>query len=138
MDKLKLAVPGKPAYLTGMRLFIGSVAATAGFDIEKCEDIKTAVGEACKNVACHGVEGFTDEYEVKCEIEDGLIEITVADICGRHSLEKIAKPCLNCPKEGDLGIFVIKSLMDAVEFGKDENGYKYIKMTKNANVSERF
>lgn len=131
MDKLKLTVPGKPEYLTGMRLFVGSVASNAGFDIEQCEDIKTAVGEACKNVSCHGAVGFSEEYQLICSVEEGKMEILVKDKCDVHTLEKIAKPCQNCPKEGDIGIFVIKSLMDELEYGQDEEGYKFIKMVKN-------
>ena len=50
--------------------------------------------------------------------------------CDTHSLQKLAKPCQNCPKEGDLGIFVIQSLMNEVVFGKEEDGRKSIKMVK--------
>ena len=32
MDRLSLKIPGKPEYIKGTRLFIGSVAANAGFD----------------------------------------------------------------------------------------------------------
>lgn len=131
MDKLSLKVPGKPEYLTGMRLFIGSVAANAGFDIEECEDIKTAVDEACKNISCHGTQGFSEQYELSCQVDEGKLEILVIDRCDKHSLEKIQKPCLNCPKEGDLSLLVIKSLMNSLEFGQDETGYKFIKMVKN-------
>ena len=64
MDKLQFIVPGKPEYLTMVRLAIGSIATTAGFDLDACEDIKTAVSEACKNVSCHGFDGFSDQYEI--------------------------------------------------------------------------
>ena len=53
-DKLKFVIPGKPEYITMVRLAVGSIADTAGFDYEEIEDIKTAVSEACKNITCHG------------------------------------------------------------------------------------
>ncbi|MGN0658116.1 MAG: ATP-binding protein [Emergencia sp.] len=130
MDNLKFSIPGKPEYLTMVRLAIGSIASTAGFDIDAAEDIKTAVSEACKNVSCHGFEGFSDKYELQCSVEKGRIEIIVKDDCDEHTLAKLAKPCRNCPKEGDLGIFVIQSLMNEVVFGKETDGHKSIKMVK--------
>ena len=114
-----------------VRLAISSIATTAGFDLDAVEDMKTAVCEACKNVSCHGFEGFSDKYEVECNVEKGRIEIIVKDDCDDHTLEKSSKPCQNCPSEGDLGIFVIESLMSDVEFGRGEDGRKSIKMVKS-------
>ena len=34
MDQLKFTIPGKPEYLTMLRLAVSSVAATAGFDLD--------------------------------------------------------------------------------------------------------
>jgi len=45
MDNLEFIIPGKPEYLTMVRLAIGSIAATAGFNLDAVEDIKTAVSE---------------------------------------------------------------------------------------------
>lgn len=130
MDNLKFIIPGKPEYLTMVRLAISSIATTAGFDLDAVEDMKTAVCEACKNVSCHGFDGFSDKYEVQCNVEKGMIEIIVKDDCDNHTLEKDCKPCQNCPSEGDLGIFVIESLMSEVEYGRGEDGRKSIKMVK--------
>lgn len=130
MDNLKFTIPGKPEYLTMVRLAIGSVANTAGFDMDDVDDIKNAVEEACKNVSCHGFDGFSDEYEVSCSVEKGRIEITIKDNCDVHTLEKLSKPCQNCPSEGNLGIYVIQSLMNEVEFSKEQDGRKIIKMVK--------
>lgn len=130
MDHLKFIIPGKPEYLTMVRLAITSVATTAGFDLEEAEDIKTAVCEACKNVSCHGFSGFSDQYEVDCDVEKGKIDIIVKDDCSKHTLEKLNPPCRKCPQEGDLGIFVIESLMNEVTFDRDEDGRKRIRMTK--------
>ncbi len=130
MDNLKFIIPGKPEYLTMVRLAISSIAATAGFDLEAVEDMKTSVCEACKNISCHGYKGFSDKYEVECNVAPGYIEIRVKDDCDQHTLAKTCAPCHNCPSEGDLGIYVIESLMSDVEFGRAEDGRKQIKMVK--------
>ena len=133
MDKLKFEIPGKPSYLTMVRLAISSVATSANFDIDSIEDIKTAVTEACKRISCHGFEGFSDKYELKLEVEEKHIEIDVTDECDKHTLEKVDKPCKMCPQDGDLSLMVIKSLVNDVRVTTSEkNGRKSIHMTKLA------
>lgn len=128
-DLLKFSIPGKPEYLKIAKLAIGSAAGTADFDIEAIEDIEIAVGEACKNISCHGFNGFSNFYEVECQIEDEKITITVTDNSCGHEIEKYKKPCLDCPNEGNLGIYIIKSLMNEVEIIKKDSGNS-IRMVK--------
>ena len=128
MDRIKITIPGKPEYLTMVRLAIGSVATTAGFSIDDIEDIKTAV-EECKNVTCHGHDKRADEYEVECAVEAGRLEITITDICECHTLEKVNKACRHCPGEGNIALYMMQTLMDEVSV-KNEDGRKSIKMVK--------
>lgn len=129
-DNIKFTVPGKPEYLTLVRLSVGSAADLAGFDYEQIEDIKTAVSEACRTVSCHGFEGFAEEYTIECVIEEGRIEILISDTGRKHDVEKKAKPCFDCPNEGNLAIFVAKSLMDTVDVVENEQGAKCVRMVK--------
>lgn len=130
MDNIQFQIPGRPEYLTMVRLAISSVANKAGFDLDAVEDIKTAVSEACKFISCHGYDGFSDKYSVECNVEEGYIQIIVRDDCGTHTIEKGNKPCKFCPSEGDLGIYVIDTLMTSVKCGREKDGQKFIKMEK--------
>ena len=130
-DLLRFSIPGKPDYVQMVRLAIASVAGKAKFDMEAIEDIKVSVGEACKNITCHGHEGWAASYGVDCELFDTRIVITVTDNCGCHDLVKGERPCRVCPDEGNLAIFVIQSLMDEAEFTEDDEGNKCIRMVKN-------
>lgn len=129
-DRLQFVVPGKPEYITIVRLAVASAANSAGFDVDEVEDIKTAVSEACKNISCHGSEGFAEEYSVECSLEQGRMEILVTDMSTSHKIQKLQKPCLDCPNEGDLGLYIIKSLMNNVELLTQKDGKKTIKMIK--------
>ena len=129
-DKLTFVIPGKPEYITMVRLAVGSAADNAGFNIDQIEDIKNAVGEACKNICCHGSEGWAEEFQVECLIDDEKMEIYVKDKSTEHNVKKIYRPCLDCPNEGDLALFVITSLMDKLEIIKEENCKNTIKMVK--------
>jgi len=112
-DLLKFSIPGKPEYVRVVRLAVSSAANCAGFDMDAIEDIKVAVSEACTNVVRHGGR---DEncYEVECTIEADKFIILVTDACGGYNTEEYREPTLCELKEGGLGIFIIKALMDEV------------------------
>lgn len=129
-DKLTFVIPGKPEYITMVRLAVGSAADNAGFNIDQIEDIKNAVGEACKNICCHGSDGWAEEFQVECLIDDEKMEIYVRDKSTEHNVKKLYKPCLDCPNEGDLALYVITTLMDKLEIIKEENCKNTIKMVK--------
>jgi len=130
-DKLKFSIPGRPQYLQMVRLAVGSLATQSKYDVEKVEDIQLAVEEACKLVACHGQDGFSEFYEIEVEMHEEQMEIVVSDFC---TCNKIDKNCLHfcsrCPEEGNLGPFVIESLMDKFET-EAHDGNRRIKMVKN-------
>lgn len=130
-DLLKFSIPGKPEYVQMVRLAIGSVACKANFDMETVEDIKVAVSEACKNVFCHGFEGFSNCYEITCKMDENEMCIDVKGAHGGEDLVKHEKPCTNCPDDGNLALAVIRSLMDHVEIETGEDGNRHIVMVKN-------
>lgn len=131
-DILKFSIPGKPEYVGTVRLAISSLANSAGFDIEAVEDIKVAVSEACTNVVCHGKPNREECYEVACEVGDGRIIISIVDHAGGYDTAKYQRPLINCdcPKEGGLGIFIIKALMDEVDIFSELGTGTSIKMVK--------
>ena len=134
-DILKFSVPGKPEYVGTVRLAISSLANCAGFDIEAVEDIKVAVSEACTNVVCHGKPDREECYEVACEVGDERIIIYVIDRAGGYDTAKYQRPVMDCdcPKEGGLGIFIIKALMDEVDIFSELGMGTSIKMVKYLN-----
>lgn len=113
-DVLRLSLPGKPEYVSTVRMVISSLANTAGFDVEAIEDMKVAVSEACTNVVCHGTSD-AGLYEVSFEIDENQFRISVQDQGEGVDMNTYQKPNLDCPKEGGLGLFIIQTLMDEVE-----------------------
>lgn len=130
-ELLKMKVPGDPEYIQIAKMAAGSAASLEGFDIEKVEDIRMAVGEACKVITCHGSDCWSEYYQLSMEMKGDRLEISVADASGGvHNQTKKAKPCLDCPKEGDLGVHIIKTIMDEFEIDSKEKGYKSLRMVK--------
>ncbi len=130
-DIFKFSIPGKPDYVSMVRIAIASLASNAGFNVEAIDDIKVAVSEACKFVTCHGHEGWSNRYDVVCEIGETQIRIMVNDSTEGHDLYKNTRSCANCPGEGELGIFIIDTLMDEIQISEKTDGCKSINMVKN-------
>lgn len=132
-DLLKFTVPGNPEYVKIVKMAVGSAAANCGFTVDAIEDMGIAVGDACKLITCHGFDGWSDSYDIECTIEDDKMTIEVKDDLCKHGIQKdlTRRPCMDCPNEGNLGIHVIRTLMDEVEIIKEaENKKKSIKMVK--------
>ncbi len=133
-DYIRYEVTGKPEYLRAVRMSIGVLADTVGFNMEEVEDIKVAVEEAGKAVMCHGLEQWVGKYEIECKIEKEKLSISIID-SGEKSgepIEKTYKACRNCPEDGNLVMMLLKMLMDKVEIKTEEkDGKKGILMVKN-------
>lgn len=132
-DILKFSVPGKPEYVGTIRLAVSSLANCVGFDIEAVEDIKVAVSEACTNVVCHGKINRDECYEVACEIGEERIIISIIDRAGGYDMSQYQRPVMDDLKEGGLGIFIIKALMDEVDIFSEIGMGTSIKMVKYLN-----
>ena len=132
-EKIKMIMPGNPKYIMVTELAVEAAAVQAGFDLEAVNDIKLATGEACKQVICHGFEGWCSCYEVECETDGEKIIIKILESDCGHKVPKKGKICLDCPREGDLSVEIMRTLMDEIEIkkpGSDEEGKKSIIMTK--------
>lgn len=130
-DLLKFTVPGNPEYIEIVKIAVKSAAGKYGFSLEEIDDIGMAVGEACKLTTCHGFDGWSNSYDIELTIGDENFTILVKDDVCRHEIVKGARPCMDCPNEGNLGLHVIKSLMDEVDIVREEGKKNSIRMVKN-------
>ena len=112
---MRFSVPGKPEYVSMIRLAVSSAANTAGFNIEEIDDIKIAVSEACTNVVCHGQLNENDVYEVICNIGENEFFISVEDKAGGYDVDEYKKPSIDELKPGGMGLYIIQALMDKVD-----------------------
>ncbi len=129
-DVIKLSVPNKPEYVSVIRLTATGIANRMGFDIEKIEDIKVAISEACTNAITHGKCKEETNFHIDFYADEEKITISVYDN-GKGCLSKnIKTPNLGELKEGGLGIFIIKTLMDDVKVLSNKGKGTLIKMTK--------
>jgi len=131
MERFTMTLPGDLQYIQTAKMAVGSIASIGGFDVEALEDIRMAVGEACKCITCHNQAFWSDSYRLTAILDDAALTITVVDGDPEHHKPKGNRICLDCPQDGDLAIEIIRSIMDDMSLDKDGKGTVTITMRKD-------
>lgn len=102
--------------------------------VEQLADIKTAVSEAVTNCIVHGYEGTWGYITLECEIDDGLVTITVTD-CGRgiSDVGLARQPLYTSRPElerSGMGFTVMETFMDSVDVQSAPGWGTKVTMTK--------
>ena len=131
---VEVSLPNKLGYERIAMECSASFAKIVGFAQERIEDLKTAVAEACINAIVHGNQGHPDtRVQVTMKFNDDIFSVSVKD--GGNGIPHLPKDKtvmqsiekLEPPK--GLGTYLIKQLMDEVEFNdmtKDGHAVKMV------------
>lgn len=134
-DIISLTLPNAPEYVSIARLALSGIANRMGFNIEDIEDLKVAVAEACTNAIKHGC-GEESNYSIEFSVLKDKLRIEIEDGGTGFDYKNLKDPDLSKPKEGGLGLFIIKTLMDEVEiFNNNRSCGTKIIMCKNLGES---
>lgn len=121
---IEISLPNKLGYERIAMACSATFAKIVGFSSERVEDLKTAVSEACINAMEHGNKNDPDaRVVVNMHYEDRVFSVSVTDQGkGKWNSEEcceepdIDKKIMNLQTPRGLGIFLIKHLVDQVEF----------------------
>ena len=130
---VEVSLPNKLGYERIAMHSAASFAKIVGFLPERIEDLKTAVSEACLNAMEHGNKCHPDKRVViTMNYEEGVFSVTVVDEGeGIEVLPEdpdIEQKIENLETPRGLGIFLIKNLVDQVEFNKMTNEGHMVRM----------
>lgn len=130
-----LQLPSHTDYLDVIREFISKLANEAGFDEENVHKIALALDEACTNVIRHAYDGGDEEYvEVEAKVDRRGMTITVSDSGRGFDPDAIETPniekLLAQHKFGGFGLYIIKTVMDDVNFHIEPGVRNQVQMTK--------
>ncbi len=114
LGTVELRIPSKAEWVAVARLAVAAVANRLNFSIEDIEDVKLAVAEACTN-CIQRAEG-SDQIQITCETGPEGLTVRVRDFGRGTHPEGIQSPRADEPRVDGLGIFLIRSLMDSVEY----------------------
>ena len=130
---IEVSLPNKLGYERIAMHSAASFARIVGFVPERIEDLKTAVSEACLNAMEHGNKCHPDKRVIiTMNYEEGVFSVTVVDEGeGIEVLPEdpdIEEKIENLETPRGLGIFLIKNLVDQVEFNKMTNEGHMVRM----------
>jgi serine/threonine-protein kinase RsbW len=116
---VELKIPAKAEWVAVARLAVAAVASRLHFSVDEIEDIKLAIAEACTNCIQHGSE--SDHIEITSEVASDEVRVSVRDRSVAHRLESVVNGAgfAEGKRTEELGIFLIRALMDEVTYRAD-------------------
>lgn len=131
---IRLTIPADACWLTVARLTVSGVASRLGASYEEVDDIKVAVSEACTNAIDHAFREPSSGPPViciQCHPGEGALRIEVADEgCGFDPEQAASLEEAGPEKQGGLGLYLIRKLMDEVEVVSRPGGGTRVVMVK--------
>ena len=88
----------------------------SGMPGKASQDVLVAVSEALTNMIRHSYESKGGKIQVAYRDYPDRIEITIRDYGKKFDAGKVPGPCLPPTEPGGLGLYLIKTLMDKVEY----------------------
>jgi serine/threonine-protein kinase RsbW len=139
--KLVKTIESRTDNLLEVREFVLRAARDFGFSEEEASKIVLAVDEACTNVIKHAYQFAPDrEIEIVILPVKNRMQITVIDD-GRSFNPSVAKlpdlkQHLSHYRRGGLGIYLMRTLMDKVEYKYAPGKKNEVRLTKYLTASE--
>ena len=127
-----------------IREFVSEAGQDLGLDERGIQDLLLAVDEICSNSILHGYDEHCGDIEVTVESCDAGVRAIVRDWGKAFDPESVRVPDINAPLKkrplGGLGLFLVRQLMDDVqfEFGKERgNSVTMVKRVQSDDGQER-
>jgi serine/threonine-protein kinase RsbW len=131
---VELHIPSELGYEKVAMASAASVARKMGFSPDRIENLKTALAEACINAIEHGNKQDADTAVlVVLTVEGSRLQIDVRDQGNQAIPTDVSAPRIEDRIAGQTttrgwGMFLIKSLMDEVEFASMPEGGNEVRM----------
>lgn len=127
--EVELEIPARPEFVALARLVVSSFAATSfGLPDDRIDDLKIAVSEACTNaIEAHDVADTEERVLVRCRDDGDRMHVLIEDRGRGFDPGSLPlHPPVTDPErlkfERGLGIPLIRSLVDDVEFSSSGEG----------------
>jgi len=134
-EKFFIRLESKTSNLKLIRDFVSKVANEVGFSEEDVNQIELAVDEASANVVKHAYPKKGRNIEIVVQYDPASFEVLVRDHGKGFNPKKVVPPnmkeYLEMYQVGGLGIHLMKSLMDRVEFDINPGKCNQVTLVKN-------
>ncbi len=113
----ELIIDSRLDEITRARQWLTQYASAEGFSDKAVRNLGLVVSEACANVIKHAYCGQAgNPIELRLSIDESALVLKIRDIGAKFDLEGYQPPDLSEPHEGGYGVFIMRSLMDKVEY----------------------
>lgn len=135
MQRQRLTIESRTERLIEVRDFVSAAARAFGFGDEDVSKIALAVDEACTNIIKHAYN-FDPAHSIEIAVgtAQDSFEVTITDSGRRFDPGVIPAPdmkeYLTHYRRGGLGVFLMRSLMDRVEYAFPP-GHNEVRLVKN-------
>jgi len=120
-ENIELLLPCNAAYVSAARLTASSIANRLKFALDEIEDIKAAVSEACTYIIRESSAVNKGDFKITFLLQKDTLEITMS--CSASLSDKHG--------EDEMGIYMIKALMDHFEIKSNKDGTAALIMRKD-------
>ena len=134
-----MTIPSDPERFREVRTWLLEIARTAGLPGPQAQDAALAVNEICANIHRHAYAGNRHgriDLTAEADALAGTLRLTVRDYGATFDARAVPPPGAHL-QEGGYGVYLIKRLMDAVEWTNMGIGTRVvlIKSVKPTGVS---
>lgn len=131
----KQVFPAQYDQLDRIRDFVGDYARSSGMVDRDVYAIQLAVDEACSNIIEHAYEGISDgRIEISCESRKSNLNISICDWGKSFDPSQADDPELTDDLSerqiGGLGIFLMRKMMDKVQYHSVPEGGNRLELVK--------
>jgi anti-sigma regulatory factor (Ser/Thr protein kinase) len=133
-DQVAIGLPSDPKYLPLIRAVVEQGSDLCGFDATERGPILLAVTEALTNVIRHVYKGRRDEridIVMRCVPEEFRLEIT--DYGRFVDPARISGRPLDEVRPGGLGVHLMRSTMDVVDYRENRHGGTTLTLVKHSH-----
>ena len=119
-----------------MRTFFFSVCREYGIDEETAKTLNLALEEWVANVICYAYpKGMRGHVEVTADVADDVLTLVIKDHGVAFDPTQHAEVDINAELDertiGGLGIHLVRTIMDTVDYERTTDGYNRLVLTKN-------
>jgi len=130
-----LKIPSQVDNLEIIRDFISGVAQKVGFEVDEANKIELAVDEACTNVIEHAYNNDdSNDIDIAIKLDYQKLTILVTDRGKSFKFNQVEMPDMDSYlaelRVGGLGIYLMRTLMDEVDYLTKPNGNNEVRMVK--------
>ncbi len=129
MQSFELVIPSSTDYLEKVERFSVDVAKKAKLPESESDDMAIVITELVNNAIHHGnKDDLSKNVVIRCSIDNGALTIYIRDEGQGFDPSQLKDPLApeNLMSESGRGIFLIRNLMDGLDFNFTDSGTEVI------------